>query len=202
MLHDDPLVRLLRAADSVASPPEVSADLPDRVRRRQSAQIAKTRRINISAIVATTIVLSIAGIGALWKSQPSQRPIAIPTDAPIPIRTESNPSNIAQLLTAAATVRKEADALESQIQELENTANQEELHTQYRQLLAQSVEHSITPSGSDNAAMIGLCQGDFYWQQYEDREEATAAWQNVIDRFATTQWAAVAQQRIQQLPMN
>jgi hypothetical protein len=50
--------------------------------------------------------------------------------------------------------------------------------------------------------MIGLCQGDFYWQEYQNREEATAAWQHVIDRFATTQWAAVAQQRIQQLPMN
>jgi hypothetical protein len=202
MLHDDPLVRLLRAADSIAGPPAVSADLPEQVRRRRLAQIAKTQRIKVAAVTTVAVILSITSIGTLWKPRPSERPIAIPKDLPIPMQSETNPANIAQLLTAAATARKEADALEAQIQELQTTADHERLHTQYRQLLAQSVEHSITPSGSDNAAMIGLCQGDFYWQQYEDREEATAAWQNVIDRFATTQWAAVAQQRIQQLPMN
>ena len=202
MPHDDPLVRLLRAADSVAVPPVVSTDLPERVRRRQLAQVAKTRRVKIAAVAVTTIILSIAGIGTLWISQPSQPQIAIPKVAPIPMQSETNPANIAQLLTAAASLRKEADALEAQIQELQTTADHEKLHAQYRQLLTQSVEHSITPSGLDNAAMIGLCQGDFYWREYQNREEATAAWQNVIDRFATTQWAIVAQQRIQQLHMN
>jgi hypothetical protein len=202
MLHDDPLVRLLRTADSVAGPPAVSSDLPERVRRRRSAQIAKSRRIKLAAATATALVFSIAGVGTFWKSQRSQLPVAHSTESSIQEQSETNPANIAQILTAAASLRKEADALETQIQELQATVNHERLHTQYRQLLTQSVEHSITPSGSDNAAMIGLCQGDFYWEQYEDREEATAAWQNVIDRFATTQWAIIAQQRIQQLPMN
>jgi hypothetical protein len=214
MNSDDPLIRLLRTADTAAAPPSASPDLVSRIHRRHTRRLAHNRLKLASATLAAATIAIIVSL------RPWQPPAPPGGDAPNSVTIAQRPSaepraigpqsaasglpdaEIAQLRAEAEALSAEAAALERQIAAARAEQSRQDIREEYRHQLAANATAEAGQSPIDRAAAIALCQGDFYWEVQQNRAPAQAAYQSILDNFPTSSLASVAQARLQQLQMN
>jgi hypothetical protein len=183
MPSEDPLFRLLQSADATVGAPSVAGELPHRVRQRNSARAARTRRIAAAALASGTIVFVL-----VFNRGGSHSTI----DQPGTVRTDGE---------EITRLRAEADALQRQIDLVQSEQALSDLRLEYRRLLGKVGDGVIAESATDRAASIGLCQGDFYRDVHQAVDEARAAYRSVLEHFPESRWAVVAEKRLEQLQM-
>lgn len=195
MTHEDPLIRLLHAADAARSEPAPQADLAERAyagARRKEARSRVLRRTALGTGAAAAMLLAfLAYRGGTSDRQFGQAPVAVDDSV-----------EIAQLRAEAEAFGAQADSLDRELRLARNESARQELLDEYRRQNAFQVVAELTPSASDRAAEIVLREADYYRQVLEDRAAAGGAYAAVIADFRDTPSAAVARQRLKELYIN
>lgn len=195
MTHEDPLVRLLRSADGARAEPAPQADLVERAyvgARRKDAQAKILRRTALGAgAVAALLLATVAYRGQVADREVAEGPVAVDDSA-----------EIAQLRAEAEALGAEADSLERTLSMARDEVARQELLDESRRQTAIAVASEVTPSGSDRAASIALCEGDYYRNTAGDADAAVAAYQRVVNRFPDSPLAHVARERLARIEMN
>jgi hypothetical protein len=210
MSDADRLIRLLQSADAAAAVPPQKDELANRVRWRRAATVERIHRIKLGALAGVAVVLVAV---ALRSWQPPAPPGG---GVPMDRRLAQNPSHpegtrpgasgpvgdVAKLRAEADALGAEADALERQMALIHGEQVRRELRDEHQSQLAAQIERHSFPDSIDRAALVGLSQGDFYRDVRQSTDDARAAYESVVDHFPNSQWAALAQGRIDQLQMN
>ena len=102
----------------------------------------------------------------------------------------------------AAALKSQADDLDRQLRFVRTEQHRQNLRDQCRSQFAQAAAADLVPSPQDQAALIALGQGDYYWQTRREEKPAEAAYQSILENYPNTRWAAVAKERLQQFQMN
>jgi hypothetical protein len=197
MPHDDSLIELLRTADAAASTPSMTGDLSARVRRRRAAKIAKVWRIRIGVLAGAVVMLVAVSLRITLfpggRGQGAGAGIAKVID---------HGTDIVQLRADADALAAEVAALEHELALTRGFETRQQLREEHQTQLAVQLERQSSPNSLDRAALVGISQGDFYRDVRQSLNEARAAYESVVDYFPESQWAALAQTRINQLQMN
>ena len=110
--------------------------------------------------------------------------------------------NLVLLRSRADSLAAEADALQRQIQLAQTEQSRQDLREAYRLQLTANAQADTTESATDRAALIALSQGDYYWEILAARQPAQAAYQSILNNFPKSHWAALAQERLNEIQMN
>ena len=206
MTDNDQLICLLQSADAAAAVPPPKDDLASRVRRRRAAQVARINQIKLGALSGVAVVLVAV---ALHSWQPPAPPGGgVPMDRPLAQHPPAEPGasgpigDVGKLRAEADALAAEADALERQMALARGEQVRRELRDEHQSQLAAQIERHSFPDSIDRAALVGLSQGDFYRDVRQSTDDARAAYESVVDHFPDSQWAVLAQGRIDQLQMN
>jgi hypothetical protein len=195
MPHEDPLIRLLHTADAARGAPAPRADLAERAylgARRKDARARVLRRTALGAgAVAALLLAVVAYRGSVADREVAEVPVAAADSA-----------QIAQLRAEAEAFRAQADSLERTLSAARNEVAWQELLDESRRQTALAVAAEVTPSGSDRAASIALCEGDYYRDTAGEIDAAVAAYQRVVNRFPDSPLANVARERLAGIEMN
>jgi hypothetical protein len=190
MSEIDPLTRLLQTADTAADIPPVAAELPQRVRQRRAAKVARSRRIAAAALAAGAVLLVSVFVRHADQVIDHKSPAV------------SSADEIARIRAKADALIARANSLESVLVHMKHQERVTELAEQYQQLLSNSPALNPAESAIDQAAVIALCQGDFFWQHLDAKDAAENAYRSVVKHFPDSRWATIANQKISQLQMN
>ena len=211
MQHDDPLIRLLRSADAAVREPAPSSDLADRASttaRHRDARSWLARREAPGTCAAAAVLLIVVAIrgGLSWHDE-TPSPVEVAQHTPDGPSAPESPARddateIARLRAEADAYRAQADALERELNFTRNELARQEFLEEYEHHTAIEAAVDLTPTGSDRAAAIGLCEGDFYRDRPGEMDEAIAAYQRVVSNFPESAWATVARERLADHQMN
>jgi hypothetical protein len=180
----DPIRRLIKRADEVASPPALRPDLPDLI-----PGLARRRRANrIAALTAAAIVAMAASLWFAWAFRPGPQAVRV-------VHTPIQQS--ADLLRAeAARLAREAQIHQSIADRLLLAERHWLRMSQLRQTLAAPDPLEETQRQRDAAALFILRQAERLWADESRRPEAQRRYRNAIELFPESPWAAVAAQRL------
>lgn len=193
MNSPDPLVDLLHAADDAAPRPQLVPDLAAAVHRRNRQRASRRNRLAATSALAATVAFVLVFAAHQFR-QPPVPPGGIPA--------VTNLADLARLKSEAAALKSQADDLDRQLHFARNEQNRQKMRDEYRIQFAQAAVNDLVPSPQDQAALIALGQGDYYWQTRREEKPAEAAYQSILDNYPGTRWAAVAKERLQQFQMN
>jgi hypothetical protein len=211
MTEIDPLIRLLQTADAAADLPTAAGDLPDRVRRRRAKRARKSKQIQFASLAGAAVVLVGISINAVKPPAPPggevpvDQQLAINPPHPKGTRPGANAvqrDNIAELRAQTDALAAEAESLARELALTHGYEVRQHLREEHQTQLAAQFDRQLLPDSIDRAALVGLSQGDFYRDVRQSTDEARAAYESVVDHFPESQWAALAQTRINQLQMN
>ena len=213
MTDNDRLIRLLQSADAAAALPPPKDDLASRVRRRRAATVARINRLKLGGLACGAGAAVVLVMVAIHSWQPPAPPGGLgqvdnpsALQPPHPEGTRPGASgpvvDVGKLRAEADALADEADALERQLTLVRGEQVRRELRDEHQLQLAAQIERHSFPDSIDRAALVGLSQGDFYRDVRQSTDDARAAYESVVDYFPDSQWAALAQGRIDQLRMN
>jgi hypothetical protein len=209
MTESDPLIRLLQSADAAAGLPPPKDDLANLVRRRRAATVTRINRLKLGGLACAAgaaVVLVMVAIHS-WQS-PNPPGDLGQVDNPSALHPPAEPGtsgrvgDVAKLRAEADALAAEADALERQMALIRGEQVRRELREEHQSQLTAQIERHSVPDSIDRAALVGLSQGDFYRDVRQSTDDARAAYESVVNHFPNSQWAVLAQGRIDQLQMN
>ncbi len=211
MQHDDPLIRLLRSADTAAREPAPSSDLADRAlttARHRDARSWLARRGALGTCAAAAVLLIVVAIrgGLSWHDE-TPSPVEVAQHTPDGPSAPESPARddateIARLRAEADAYRAQADALERELNFTRNELARQEFLEEYRQRIVRDVANELTPSGVDRAAAIVLREGDLLPTGPRRPQRSDPRVRAVTTDFRDTPSAAIAHERLVELHVN
>jgi hypothetical protein len=187
--HTDSLAGLLETTDAAFAPPSLQSDLAGAVRRRAR------RRSRVRA--AGTVILLFASLGiaamVLRHSAPSRTVVIQPPPSPA--------TNPRELESQLRELRAKADTQHATLERWRRSHDtRRRLERVYATLAAAAPATEAISMERERAALILLDHADRLRRELKEEEAARAAYRRTIELFPDTRWAAVARQRMEQLP--
>ncbi|MFQ5807931.1 MAG: hypothetical protein ACE5I3_15915 [Phycisphaerae bacterium] len=191
-MSDDPLKRILQAADAAAGePPEMPADLAQRVR----ILAGRRRRVRFGVSVAAAIVLAV-GMTSLWSQTPA--PSRPGGDSQM-VRGPQEPPDVESIRAEIEQLRREAEM------RLAVARRTQEILTQMRRA-EEFTKQEVVPDPIararrevEKAAYTLVYQADRMCRELDLCDSAAVKYQRVVELFPDTRWAAVARQRLDEI---
>ena len=182
----DPLKQLLESADATAAAPPTLADLSQRVKRRHHRRrTMKTAGVAIAAIVMIAVPLLTLAMFPRHSSPPTN--FVMKNRPPAPTRQD-----LARLDLIAELHEQTADRLQRATSS-----------TQVQPVPVIVADHDIVlkqvREQRDRAALILIYDADQAARE-KQTTRALAAYRRTIELFPQTHWAAVARQRLKEMP--